>query len=471
MQAAWLGGLALWALIDAVGEDRKGYYHGVNLREVANLELPTSYGCFRARAFESSSGFVHVALSVGDLSTGGPALTRVHSECLTGDALGSLRCDCGVQLRTALRAIAAEERGVMVYVTGHEGRGVGLINKLRSYVVQDGGADTVDANLHLGLPVDGRKYEDAASVLGALGIDSIRLLSNNPDKAAALRRAGLKVVGLEPLHIAAHNRNIDYLQTKRNRMGHLGPHSGVAGSIESPDPGELLGSIRSSSRRPYIAVKYAQSIDGRIATAVGDSKWISGEDERAVSHSLRARCDACMVGIGTVLRDDPQLTVRMVPGASPIRVVLDSTLRMPLAANVLGRDAATVILTTPSAHPEKIEQLRHQNVSVRVLPEGSAGVDLPAAMASLRGSGIKSLLVEGGAKVITELLRQHLVDRLVVACAPVILGRGLAAVGDLSVARVSQGISLTNRSLFVMDDDVMLAWDVCFTDGDYSGQT
>ena len=359
----------------------------------------------------------------------------------------------------------------MVYVTGHEGRGVGLINKLRSYVVQDGGADTVDANLHLGLPVDGRKYEDAASVLGALGIDSIRLLSNNPDKAAALSRAGLKVVGLEPLHVAAHNRNIDYLQTKRNRMGHLGPHLGVAESLHSPDSGELLGNIRSSSRRPYVAVKYAQSIDGRIATAVGDSKWISGEDERAVSHSLRARCDACMVGIGTVLRDDPQLTVRMVPGASPIRVVLDSTLRMPLAANVLGRDAATVILTTPRAHPEKIEQLRHQNVSVRVLPEGSAGVDLPAAMASLRASGIQSLLVEGGAKVITELLSQHLVDRLVVACAPVILGRGLAAVGDLRVARVSQGISLTNRSLFVMDDDVMLAWDVCSNDGDESGQT
>ena len=436
------------------------------MREVANLELPTSYGCFHARAFESSSGFVHLALSVGDLSAGGPVLTRVHSECLTGDALGSLRCDCGVQLRTALRAIAAEERGVMVYVTGHEGRGVGLINKLRSYVVQDGGADTVDANLHLGLPVDGRKYEDAASVLGALGIDSIRLLTNNPDKAAALSRAGLKVVGLYPLHVAAHNRNIDYLQTKRNRMGHLGPHQGEAGSLQTPDPGELLGSIRSSSRRPYVAVKYAQSVDGRIATAGGDSKWISGEDERAVSHSLRARCDACMVGIGTVLSDDPQLTVRMVPGASPIRVVLDSTLRMPLAAKVLEGDAATVILTTARADAEKIEQLRRQSVSVRVLPEGSAGVDLPAAMASLRGSGIKSLLVEGGAKVITELLRQHSVDRLVVACAPVILGRGLAAVGDLRVARVSQGISLTNRSVFVMDDDVMLAWDVCFADGD-----
>jgi 3,4-dihydroxy 2-butanone 4-phosphate synthase/GTP cyclohydrolase II len=441
----------------------------VNVREVARLELPTSYGFFDARAFESSSGFVYLALSVGDLSTGGPVLTRVHSECLTGDSLGSLRCDCGLQLHTALRAIAAGERGVMIYVTGHEGRGVGLINKLRSYVVQDAGADTVDANLHLGLPVDDRKYDDAASVLCALGIDSIRLLSNNPDKAAALSRAGLEVVGLEPLHVAAHNRNINYLQTKRNRLGHLRPLAGEVGSLQFPDPGKLLGSIRSSSRRPYVAVKYAQSVDGRIATAVGDSKWISGEGERAVSHSLRARCDACMVGIGTVLLDDPQLTVRMVPGASPIRVVLDTTLRIPLAASVLEGDAATVILTTARADHKKIEQLRRQGVSVRVLPEGPAGVDMPAALASLRGSGIKSLLVEGGSKVITELLREHLVDRLVVACAPVILGRGVAAVGDLRVARVSQGLSLTNRSVFVLDDDVMLAWDVSNNNSDARG--
>ncbi|MDQ3661597.1 MAG: GTP cyclohydrolase II [Actinomycetota bacterium] len=432
----------------------------MNVTEVARLELPTSYGSFQARAFESSSGFVHLALFAGDISTGGPVLTRVHSECLTGDALSSLRCDCGLQLHTALRAIASEGRGVLIYVTGHEGRGVGLINKLRSYVLQDAGADTVDANLHLDLPVDDRKYEDAASVLCALGIDSIRLLSNNPGKAAALNRAGLKVTGLEPLHMAAHNRNVGYLRTKRSRLGHLRPPPSEVTRLRSPDPGDLLGSIRSSSLQPYVVVKYAQSVDGRIATAIGDSKWISGEAERAVSHSLRARCDACMVGVGTVLRDDPQLTVRMVPGASPIRVVLDTTLRVPLTAKVVDSDAATVVLTTEAADQGKIEQLRHQNVSVRVLPAGPSGVDMSAALASLRNSGITSLLVEGGAKVITELLRAHLVDRLVVACAPLILGSGLAAVGDLGVARVAQGISLSGRSLFVMDDDVMMAWDV-----------
>ena len=128
-------------------------------------------------------------------------LTRLHSECLTGDALGSLRCDCGVQLRTALRTVAAEGRGVVLYLTGHEGRGIGLVNKLRAYVEQDAGADTVDANLRLGLHADLRDYGDAAAVLRALGVRSVRLLTNNPAKAAGLRRHG---VAVEALRAAGH---------------------------------------------------------------------------------------------------------------------------------------------------------------------------------------------------------------------------------------------------------------------------
>src|SRR5215210_5497708 len=146
-------------------------------REVARAPMPTPFGTFEARAFECSSGFVYLALVQGDVDGGGPVLTRVHSECLTGDALGSLRCDCGIQLRHALRAITAEGRGVLVYATGHEGRGVGLVNKLRAYVEQDDGADTLDANLRLGLAVDARDYGEAASVLSALGVRSIRLMT------------------------------------------------------------------------------------------------------------------------------------------------------------------------------------------------------------------------------------------------------------------------------------------------------
>ena len=133
--------------------------------EVVRVALPTPAGVFEAHAFEMPSGFVYVALVMGDVTDGSDVLVRLHSECLTGDALGSLRCDCGVQLRHSLRVIAAEQRGVFVYATGHEGRGIGLLNKLRAYLAQDLGADTVDANHDLGLPVDAREYGEAAAVL------------------------------------------------------------------------------------------------------------------------------------------------------------------------------------------------------------------------------------------------------------------------------------------------------------------
>src|SRR4051794_3920488 len=161
---------------------------GSEPHEVAAAMIPTPYGEFQARAFQNGSGHVHLALVFGAVADGRSLLTRVHSECLTGDALGSLRCDCGVQLRTALRAVAAEGRGIVLYVSGHEGRGIGLVEKLRAYVEQDAGADTVDANLRLGLDVDLREYDDAAAVLRALGVRSVRLLSNNPAKVEGLRR-------------------------------------------------------------------------------------------------------------------------------------------------------------------------------------------------------------------------------------------------------------------------------------------
>jgi GTP cyclohydrolase II len=434
-------------------------------RRLVSVPLPTSAGTFEASAFECASGSVYLALVKGALDGGHDVVTRVHSECLTGDVLGSLRCDCGVQLQLGLRAIGAAGRGVLVYATGHEGRGIGLVNKLRSYAEQDRGADTVDANLALGLAVDAREYTDAAAVLQALGVRSVRLLTNNPQKVEGLRRSGVDVVAVEPLATAPHSRNLGYLRTKERRLGHLQPTGEAVGEAAldvapAVDISELIGPITVPPERPFVILKFAQTLDGRIATANGDARWISGEAERRASHALRAACDAVLVGVGTVLQDDPQLTVRMVPGASPLRVVLDSTLRVPDRAKILGSDAATTILTTDRSDPGRRRALLARHLGVRVLPVGAYGVDVGPALGALRGSGVETLLVEGGARVITSLLRAGVVDRLIVAVAPTIIGQGTEAVGPLGVTSVADGIRLVNRSMHVVGDDVLLAGNI-----------
>jgi GTP cyclohydrolase II len=429
--------------------------------ELAQLTLPTPFGEWQTRAFDWD-GSVHLCLCRGAIGNGEDILVRLHSECLTGDALGSLRCDCGVQLRQAQRAIAAEGRGVLVYSTGHEGRGIGLANKLRAYVLQDDGLDTLQANQHLGFPADQRTFTDAAACLWALRLRSVRLMSNNPDKARALVDAGIRVVRVVGLPTAAHARNVRYLTTKQDRMGHAVPMgTPLVRNVRPPaNIGALLGTVRPTPTKPYVAVKYAQTLDGRIATSSGDSRWISGEEERRVSHALRASCDAVLVGVGTVLADDPQLTVRMVPGASPIRVVLDSTLRIPDRSRLLADDAATIVVTTSSSSTDRRDDLRRLGVSVLVAPAGPSGVDLAAALSALRREGIRSVLVEGGGSVITSFLSLDLADRLVVGIAPRVLGSGTDAVKDLGVTEVSRSLRIEHRVVHLAGEDVLIAGDL-----------
>jgi len=191
---------------------------------LAQTRLPTAHGTFRAHAYcDTVTGAEHVALVLGDIADGEPVLTRVHSECLTGDTFGSLRCDCGPQLRAAMAAVAAEGRGVVVYLRGHEGRGIGLAHKLRAYELQDAGRDTIDANLDLGLPADARDYGTGAQILADLGVRSLRLMTNNPTKLAGLEGYGLRIVDRVPVPVHPHPENIRYLRTKRDRMGHALP--------------------------------------------------------------------------------------------------------------------------------------------------------------------------------------------------------------------------------------------------------
>jgi len=191
------------------------------VRREAEVRLPTAHGTFTAYGYRSTAdGVEHVALVHGDIGDGEDVLVRIHSECLTGDIFGSARCDCGPQLEASLERIQSEGRGVVVYLRGHEGRGIGLMSKLRAYELQERGRDTLDANLELGLPADARDYAAGAQILKDLAVSSVRLMTNNPDKTDALVRYGLKVTAREPMPVQAGEHNLRYLRTKRDRMGH-----------------------------------------------------------------------------------------------------------------------------------------------------------------------------------------------------------------------------------------------------------
>jgi len=191
------------------------------LRREVSVRLPTEFGEFTAIGYRSAiEGAEHVALVCGDLGDGADVLVRLHSECLTGDVFSSLRCDCGPQFAAAMRQVVAQGRGVVVYLRGHEGRGIGLMAKLRAYELQDAGHDTVDANLSLGYPVDARDYGAGAQILTDIGVRSLRLLTNNPAKRLALLGYGLDVGGSVPLQVPPTSDSLRYLRTKRDRMGH-----------------------------------------------------------------------------------------------------------------------------------------------------------------------------------------------------------------------------------------------------------
>jgi len=207
---------------------------------VAETRLPNAYGDWRAYGYRGDiDGAEHVALVLGDISGGADVLTRVHSECLTGDVFHSLRCDCGAQLEAAMRAIAERGRGVVLYLRGHEGRGIGLLSKLQAYELQDAGADTVDANLELGLPVDAREYSVAAQLLRDLGVRSVQLLTNNPAKVDGLAEHGVTVTRI-PLPAMETPHNLRYLTAKRDRLGHKIDNLSIPNGRIVPVPGERI---------------------------------------------------------------------------------------------------------------------------------------------------------------------------------------------------------------------------------------
>jgi 3,4-dihydroxy 2-butanone 4-phosphate synthase/GTP cyclohydrolase II len=197
-------------------------HHEKLVTRMGQAQVPTDWGNFTCTAFKSDvDGTEHLAFSLGTVDDGQPVLVRVHSECLTGDVFSSRRCDCGPQLHSAMSLIAEEGRGIVVYLRGHEGRGIGIGHKIRAYSLQDGGLDTVDANTELGLPVDSREYGIGAQILADMGANQLRLITNNPAKYGGIEGYGLEIIERVAINPVATEENIKYLQAKRDRMGHL----------------------------------------------------------------------------------------------------------------------------------------------------------------------------------------------------------------------------------------------------------
>src|SRR4029450_6900487 len=351
---------------------------------MAQGRIPTAEGTFQLSLYLNGQHTgEHLAFVLGNVVNQPEVLVRIHSECFTGDVLGSLRCDCGAQLAQAIQLIGQEGAGVIIYLR-QEGRGIGLLDKLRAYNLQDQGYDTVDANLLLGHGEDERDYATAALILKDLGVPSVRLLTNSPLKIESLQACGIPVVARVPLPPQVTTENATYLLTKVLRMNHLlnldafasvapGGSNGIkpeplqplalttrarvrsAGDVETAHvrPVETAGwtplgldegitaLVKKAAEqhrhtgRPFVTLSYAQSVDGSIAARPGQPLALSGTRSMTLTHQLRAAHDAILVGIGTVLADNPRLTVRLVEGKNPQPIVADSRLRFPLSANLL----------------------------------------------------------------------------------------------------------------------------------------
>ncbi len=449
---------------------------------MACARIPTPEGEFKVCLFvNGQDNKEHLALVAGDVARQDDVLVRVHSECFTGDVLGSLRCDCGVQLEESMNLIAKEGAGILIYLR-QEGRGIGLANKLRAYNLQEQGYDTVDANLLLGYGADERDYTTAALILKHLGVRSVRLITNNPTKIESLELSGIEVrkrVSL-PSHVTAENAA--YLLTKVQRMRHLlnldaqptvlteheNGHKTAATAFLSAqscvpvsDGIEMLRqkiAAHQESNRPFVTLSYAQSLDGCIAGRPGQQLVLSGHQSLVLTHKLRAAHDAILVGIGTVLADNPQLTVRLVEGQIPQPVIVDSHLRLPLGVNLLGNHPLRpIIVTSEQADVGRQKILEEAGARVLRLPSDAKGrVGLPLMLERLRELGIKSLMVEGGARIITSFLSERLVNHMILTVAPVFVG-GMRGVRRLSRSDTAFYPHLSNLQHQPVGED-MIFW-------------
>lgn len=416
------------------------------IKNLVKTRLPTGDGEFSLYLY-LEGGKEHLALVKGEVEGRVEVPVRVHSECLTGDVFGSRRCDCGDQLKHSLSYLGRQDVGILIYLR-QEGRGIGLVKKMEAYNLQDTGLDTVEANLQLGHQPDERDYGIAARILEDLGIHSIRLITNNPHKVEALAEKGIEVVARIPIEVGHHAENLGYLKSKAARMAHL-----LKFKEQLPMEKELefmnglMAQLRleqhSERDRPFVTLAYAQSLDACIAQSEGQPLSMSSQPSLRLTHHLRASHEALLVGVGTILSDNPQLNVRYCDGPNPRPVVLDSHLRIPLDARILdpSRELRPLILCSSLADPQRKTAVLAQGAEViAVSPTDDGFVDAQAALKVLAASGIRSVMVEGGAKVITTFLRKGLADYAVLTIVPKLLGGFRAIENGAGVGHALAGL-------------------------------
>ncbi len=451
------------------------------VHKMVTTRLPTTLGEFRLSLYHNGhDNKDHLALIRGEVMDKHEVMVRVHSECFTGDVLASERCDCGEQLEQALAMIDREGCGAIIYLR-QEGRGIGLLNKLKAYNLQDLGYDTVDANRLLGHAPDERDYSLAAEILNELGIRSIRLMTNNPAKVEGLEELGIEVGGRIPIRTQVKAENAAYLKTKADRMRHsfdelpmeLDKYAAqpIRAQAERATPENvratapeqrLIDEMAADADgfchdlpRPFVTLTYAQSVDGCIAAQADQPLAISGPESLALTHQLRAAHDAILVGIGTVLADDPRLTARLENASDPQPVVLDSRLRFPLDARLLSGSQPWIIAAEGA---DARRQVALEAVGARVLRITAAApgrISIEHLLSELHKQGIRSLMVEGGAAVISSFFTSQLVDHLAVTVAPTLIG-GLPAVDrQYNSARPSLP-RLRNARYRQLGDDLIL---------------
>ena len=359
--------------------------------EEATSSLPTRFGNMLVKVYRNPEGLESMAIISGDPDTGLPVPVRVHSACFTAEALSSLKCDCKSQLDYALQYIADHD-GVVIYLP-QEGRGIGLLNKIRAYALQEQGLDTVDANRALGLPDDARSYRDAAQILNDLGINSIRLMTNNPRKAADLTSLGIDVKERVPLPVMANEHSIGYLNTKQARMGH------VYG--EADDFGSPLVELEGLSR-PIVHVNFALDKNGKTAQDSGQAMALSCDQDWRRVHELREHYSAVVVGARTWQLDKPCLTARSqrlgrTPRRQPDRVIFAGHHNCEFEAD----DRRTFIVGNTVSAPGAI-QIKSPDHS------------LTEPLHALQSYGISSILVEGGLTLLCSFIRERKVDQLTI---------------------------------------------------------